>query len=54
METQRAADAREAVERVEARIARAYAVIDRGDSVDDLTAPGAVRKIREMDRMGLT
>ncbi len=54
METQRAADAREAVERVEARLARAYAVIDRGDSVDDLTAPGAVKKIREMDRMGLT
>jgi len=52
--THEAAGVREAIERAEARIARAYAVIDRGDSVDDLTAPGAVLKIREMDRLGLT
>ena len=54
MATHEAAGVREAIERAEARIARAYAVIDRGDSVDDLTAPGAVLKIREMDRLGLT
>lgn len=30
-----------------------YARIDTGDSVSDLTAPGAVKRIKEKDRLGL-
>jgi len=49
-----AAATRRAIEDAELAIAKAYAVIDRGDDVSDLTAPGAVKRIREMDRLGLT
>jgi len=49
-----AAATRRAIENAELAIAKAYAVIDRGDDVSDLTAPGAVKRIREMDRLGLT
>jgi len=45
---------REAIEETERRLARVYAVIDRGNDVGDLTAPGAVKMIEEMDRLGLT
>jgi hypothetical protein len=30
-----------------------YARIDHGDSVADLTAPNATKRIREMDRLGI-
>jgi hypothetical protein len=45
---------RQAIEETERRLARVYAVIDRGNDVGDLTAPGAVKMIEEMDRLGLT
>ena len=50
----RDAEVRRAIEGVEASLARAYCVIDRGDDVCDLTAPAVVKRIREMDRLGLT
>jgi len=45
---------RQAIEETERRLARVYGVIDRGNDVGDLTAPGAVKMIEEMDRLGLT
>ena len=54
MRVNEAAATRRAIEDAELAIAKAYAVIDRGDDVSDLTAPGAVKRIREMDRLGLT
>lgn len=39
--------------RTQERLAQVYARIDTGDSVSDLTAPGAVKRIKEKDRLGL-
>ena len=39
--------------RSEAKIAAAYARIDAGDTVADLTAPAAVKRIKDMDRLGI-
>lgn len=54
MATHERALTRQAIEETERRLARVYAVIDRGNDVGDLTAPGAVKMIEEMDRLGLT
>lgn len=54
MATHEQALTRQAIEETERRLARVYAVIDRGNDVGDLTAPGAVKMIEEMDRLGLT
>ena len=37
----------------EERLAEVYSRIDTGDSVADLTAPGAVKRIRAKDRLGI-
>lgn len=52
--TSQNAKIREAIERVEQRLANVYAVIDRGHDIADLTAPNAQKRIQEMDRLGLT
>ena len=44
---------RRELEDLEAKIAAVYAQIDAGDSVADLTAPAAVKRIKDMDRLGI-
>ena len=44
---------RRELEDLEAKIAAVYAKIDAGDSVADLTAPAAVKRIKDMDRLGI-
>lgn len=44
---------RRELEDLEAKIAAVYAKIDAGDSVADLTAPAAVKRIKDMDWLGI-
>ena len=53
VETSRRHVERRELEDLEAKIAAAYARIDAGDTVADLTAPAAVKRIKDMDRLGI-
>ena len=53
VETSRRHVERRELEDLEAKIAEVYARIDAGDTVADLTAPAAVKRIKDMDRLGI-